>query len=331
MKHDASVDISIIIPVYNTEKYLENCLESVKGQTFQNWEAICVNDGSTDHSADILQIFAQKDKRFKIITRKNSGVSQARNTGLDLAGGKYVMFLDSDDFIHPQCMELAYNAIIKTKADICDFKLQKTAENEKIFTQKYSDRLNITHIEHPLQKVINGSADASLLSFSKKLYKAELAKKIQFLPIPVGEDILYSFEIMDHIEKCVQIPNVLLYYLQRSSSVSHEPDKIKRYKQKMLMSKYLTDIIKKLCKKYSKTIYEKELKQYLSRYLFKVYIRRICKLHIPDFRIRLETNMEFLKILATEKFFNVKFLNLRFRLMFYLLQHKCYRPATSPA
>lgn len=321
-------EISIIIPVYNTYDYLEKCLESVRNQTFQNWEAICVNDGSTDQSANILQNFTQKDPRFKIFIKKNEGVSSARNMGLMQTAGKYIMFLDSDDFIHPQCMEIAYKTITQTKADFCDFGLQKTEEKQNISYTKYADLPKIKLIEHPLRKIINGSINASLLSFSKKLYKAELAKKTKFLPIPVGEDILYSLEIMDYTEKCAQIPNILFYYLQRSSSVTHENNKIKRYGQKQLMSEHLIVIIRRLCKKYSQTDYEKELQHYLSRYLFKVYIRRIFKLHMPNMVEQLETNMQFLKTSEADGCFNSKHLNLRFKLMFCLLQHKHYRLAS---
>lgn len=326
MNFQNTVDISIIIPVYNTEKYLKKCLESVRRQTFQNWEAICINDGSTDGSLNILKETAQKDKRFIIKEQSNQGVSAARNTGLALTGGKYVMFLDSDDFIHPQCMETAYNLMIKTKADICDFKLQKVTEKQNIAYQLLPACKKTKLIEFPLQKIIKGTEDASLLSFSKKLYKAELAKKIKFRPIPVGEDILYSFELMDYVKICVKIPDVLLYYVQRNSSVSHEDDKIKRYKQKMLMSEHLIVIIKNLCQKYSQTAFEEELLRYLSRYLFKVYIRKVCKLRLPDFRQRLNENMKLLNSLAKERLFNHKFLNFRFKLMFWLLQHKYYKP-----
>lgn len=95
---------SIIIPVYNVEKYLRECLDSVCNQTFAEWEAICVNDGSTDGSAAILNEYAEKESRLKIISQLNGGLSAARNTGLEAACGEYVLFLDSDDWLEPNAL-----------------------------------------------------------------------------------------------------------------------------------------------------------------------------------------------------------------------------------
>ena len=104
---------SIIIPVYNVEKYLRECLNSVLGQTFPNWEVICVNDGSTDSSASILEVFATKDNRVRIVTQPNSGLSAARNVGLKHASGEYILFLDSDDWLEVNALEILAN-------DLCD-------------------------------------------------------------------------------------------------------------------------------------------------------------------------------------------------------------------
>ena len=103
--------ISIIIPIYNVEKYLRRCLESVQNQTFTDWEAICVNDGSPDNSADIVREFAARDARFKLVNKENGGLSDARNAGMAVASGEYILYLDSDDFIHPQTFEKA-NAVV---------------------------------------------------------------------------------------------------------------------------------------------------------------------------------------------------------------------------
>lgn len=97
---------SIIIPVYNVEKYLLDCLDSVLNQTYSDWEAICVNDGSTDGSAAILAEYAEKDKRFKIVSRTNGGLSTARNAGLNVAMGDYILFLDSDDWLELNALEV---------------------------------------------------------------------------------------------------------------------------------------------------------------------------------------------------------------------------------
>ena len=110
--------ISVIIPMYNVEKYLKRCLDSVLNQSFQDWVAICVDDGSPDKSGSIAEEYARRDKRFVVVHKKNGGLSDARNAGLKKVKSEYVMFLDSDDFIHPQTMEIAYALAQKNDTDI---------------------------------------------------------------------------------------------------------------------------------------------------------------------------------------------------------------------
>lgn len=124
--------ISVIIPVYNTEKYLEQCLESVLNQTLQDIEIICVDDGSTDNSLEILKTFAQKDKRIIILTQQNQGQSVARNKGIEIAKGEYIGFVDSDDWISSEMLEKMYANAEEFESDItmCSFTIfnEKTAE-----------------------------------------------------------------------------------------------------------------------------------------------------------------------------------------------------------
>ena len=102
---------SIIIPVYNVEQYLRDCLDSVLNQTFSDWEAICVNDGSTDESSVILDEYAAKDSRFKMISQNNAGTAAARNTGLKVANGDYIFFLDSDDWIEDYALQILADSV----------------------------------------------------------------------------------------------------------------------------------------------------------------------------------------------------------------------------
>ena len=110
--------ISIIIPVYNVERFLERCLDSVLAQTWRDWEAVCVNDGSPDSSQAILERYASGDSRIRIVNKPNGGLSDARNVGLKNAGGEFIVYLDSDDFIHPQTLEIAMALQRKTGTDI---------------------------------------------------------------------------------------------------------------------------------------------------------------------------------------------------------------------
>ena len=130
--------ISIIIPMYNVEKYLTRCLDSVKNQTFSDWVAICVDDGSPDKSGKIAEEYAKHDKRFIVVHKENGGLSDARNAGMKYVKTKYVMFLDSDDFIHPQTMEIAYNLAEQNKSDIVSF----------TYDRIYRPWLMVRHILH---------------------------------------------------------------------------------------------------------------------------------------------------------------------------------------
>ena len=113
--------ISIIIPMYNVEKYLRRCLDSVQNQTLADFQAICVDDGSPDKSGQIAEEYAARDKRFVVVHKENGGLSDARNAGMQHATGEYIMFLDSDDFIHPQTMEIAYTLAQRNASDIVSF------------------------------------------------------------------------------------------------------------------------------------------------------------------------------------------------------------------
>ena len=130
--------ISIIIPVYKVEKYLRRCLDSVLAQTFDDWQAICVNDGSPDNSDKILAEYAARDSRFVIVNKENGGLSDARNAGFPYATGEYIMYLDSDDFIHPQTMEFAYYLARRDDSDIVSF----------TYDRMYRPWLMVRHVLH---------------------------------------------------------------------------------------------------------------------------------------------------------------------------------------
>ena len=128
--------ISIIIPVFKVEKYLRACLDSVIAQTFTDWEAICVDDGSPDNSGKILAEYAARDKRFKVFTQENMGLSVARNTGMKHARGDYVMYLDSDDFLHPQAMEVTYTLARRDNSDMVAFTYDRSYRPKMMIRHK---------------------------------------------------------------------------------------------------------------------------------------------------------------------------------------------------
>ena len=138
--------VSVIIPVYNTEEYIDECLNSVRNQTLKDIEIICVNDGSTDGSLAVLEKYAKEDKRIKIINQKNQGVSVARNNGIANAQGEYIMFLDSDDYLVPYACEKEYKLAVKNKADVVgfEFRIFKDGKTFDLFSIDYdSSKINI--------------------------------------------------------------------------------------------------------------------------------------------------------------------------------------------
>lgn len=127
--------VSVIIPVYNVEHYLRQCLDSVGAQTLSDIEIICVNDSSTDGSLDILEDYAKKDSRIQVVTQPNGGAGAARNKGLSMAKGKYLSFLDSDDFFEPDMLELAYKKAEEDKADFVVFNSDQYYTDKKKFVE----------------------------------------------------------------------------------------------------------------------------------------------------------------------------------------------------
>ena len=130
--------ISVIIPVYNTESYLSRCLDSVLSNTYENLEVICVNDGSTDNSINILDNYKFSDERVIVINQKNSGVSAARNAGLNVATGEYIAFIDSDDWVHTQYFEILLFAMSCNDSDVAACQYSQVSEESGDHIRKIS-------------------------------------------------------------------------------------------------------------------------------------------------------------------------------------------------
>lgn len=190
------VKISIIIPVYNVEKYLHECLDSIINQTFTDIEIICVDDGSTDKSSEILEEYEQKDKRFTVISQPNKGVSAARNRGMQQAKGKYIMFVDSDDWLAHNACEQAYKAATGNDCDMLLFSHNKFTDQ----TCTSDGRLQDLYIElEGKSTTFEKSAENIVISPCEpwaKLYKVEFLKNIIsnfrliFKPVKTGFFIL---------------------------------------------------------------------------------------------------------------------------------------------
>lgn len=210
------IKISIIIPVYNMEKRLNKCIDSVLNQNFESYEVILVNDGSTDNSGKICNEYKRKDDRIKVIHTKNKGVSSARNTGISISQGKYLMFIDSDDWIEKNTLELAYSNIIDSDIIIygfCydvykrDFLIKST-----IKSTVYDYILNRENINKHFRYLFN-TIDFS--SSCNKLFKKSIIdlNNIRFMEkMSIFEDLCFNIEFMKSCKNMKVIHNVLYHY-----------------------------------------------------------------------------------------------------------------------
>lgn len=213
---------SIIVPVYNVEKYLDKCLASISEQTFKEFECIVVDDGSPDNSNDIIDRYVNKDQRFKVIHQKNMGISAARNAGLAIAQGDYVAFVDSDDYISNEYLEKFALKIANTDADIviCGF------------IEVLKDSQKTVCFEAPSTEVIKQNILADIWpSYSwNKCYKKYLFENIRFPVGKIFEDLLTIPEVCLNAHKIVCIPEKLYYYnRQNLNSITSNLSTEKRY------------------------------------------------------------------------------------------------------
>lgn len=213
-----NLQISIVVPIYNVEKYLCRCLKSIIAQTFTSWECILVDDGSTDNSYSICQKYAAIDSRFKVLHKKNKGVSSARNAGLDEVQGKYVCFIDSDDWVSSQYLSHMYSVIETDNSDLVITGHIRVNDDGAEFNFKYADDL-IEHerfadifLKHNLQK--HGSPWS-------KLFKTEIIKDLRFNPeVHLGEDIIYLYNYILNTNKISFSSYSDYYYVYRTGSLT---------------------------------------------------------------------------------------------------------------
>lgn len=209
--------ISVIMPVYNTEEFLAECLDSIFAQTLQEFEIICVDDGSTDGSLAILNAYAEKDPRVKVLTQQNQYAGVARNHGMRHATGKYLLFLDSDDFFSPEMLEKTYTQCERDNADICAY-LAITYNNETKETE--GEPRGIQFKDLPENRPFNAhdipDRVFSALSdvVSNKLFRREFveAEKLQFLPLSCTNDQYFSYVSLACAERLTVLDEVFYYH-----------------------------------------------------------------------------------------------------------------------
>lgn len=211
--------ISVLIPVYNAEKYLARCLDSIIRQSYEEWEIIAVDDGSKDGSYQILRSYADRDMRIIAMTKENEGPGLTRNRALDMASGDYIVFVDSDDYIESTYFEKIVNCVQQEKSDVIFIDvIQERPDGTVICKEKMSD--------------FSGYSKRDLVSFQmcgtmpwggvRKAVKKELLDKyhIRYTEDTVGEEALYSFQLLHNAEKISFISDTLYHYVNYPSSQS---------------------------------------------------------------------------------------------------------------
>lgn len=208
--------ISIIVPIYKVEKYLRRCIDSIRYQTYSNIEIILVDDGSPDDCGMICDKYAEADSRIKVIHKKNGGLSSARNAGLDCSEGKYIGFVDSDDWIELDMYELLYKKLKENNAEISIIQ-HSFVIDENIVPEKHSGRTYVYNSQEAVKLLLK---DTKIKSHAwDKLYKKEVFEHIRFPEGRYYEDIFIMHNIFNLAEKIVFTDEIKYYYLQRENSI----------------------------------------------------------------------------------------------------------------
>ena len=217
-------EVSIIVPVYQVERYLRQCVESILAQTFTDFELILVDDGSKDASGQICDEYAGKDSRVRAVHQQNGGLSAARNRGLDLADGAYFMFVDSDDFIEPTMVECLYRSLLSEDADIaaCNFLcFYEGGKGQDFSTALPHEVLSGWEIFYERK---NDRSHGFWTVAWNKLYKKSAFPRLRFRVGRYHEDEFWANDLYQRSIKVVTIPQCLYHYRQRGSSITSTPN-----------------------------------------------------------------------------------------------------------
>lgn len=235
-----SIKISVIIPVYNSEKFLERCLESIINQSLKELEIICVNDGSTDKSAEILNNYAKKDERIRVLNQNKCGLSIARNLGIDSANGKFIGFVDSDDYIDFNFYEKLYKAATESNADMaCSGIVRKNDKKSKVIL-RYKNK----KIADSLEKKIELANIPECCYVWNKIYLREkiMASGIKFKEGAYYEDLIFTPQAMIYLGRLVSVPDITYHYWKHKDSVI-KMDTDKTRSDKLIANKELRSIL----------------------------------------------------------------------------------------
>lgn len=217
--------LSIIVPVYNVEKYLPKCLESLIKQTLNDIEIICVNDGSMDNSLAILKEFASRDSRIRIIDNQHQGVAKTRNTGIEQSTGEYIGFVDSDDYIDIDFFEKLYNSATKSNSDIAIASILKHKNFFNIYNAKYTKEETAITIQDKI-KLCEDKKHFFFYAWNK-IYHSGFIKKnnIKFSEGQIYEDVMFAIKALYYSNKIISVYGTKYHYIEHENSLTKYKDK----------------------------------------------------------------------------------------------------------
>ena len=218
--------ISIIVPVYNVEKYLERCIDSILNQTFKDIEIILIDDGSTDKSGLICDMYAKKDERIIVIHKVNGGQSEARNLGIEMAKGEFIGFVDGDDEIESDMYDVLYNIVIENNADISTGRTLLIKDGNEL-KQELTNKIRIYSNKEAIEVTYNGGLSG--YSPCNKLYKHSLFEKNKFPKGRIYEDASVLYKLYMNSKKIVFIDKYIYTYIRREGSTTNSPFSEKRF------------------------------------------------------------------------------------------------------
>ena len=234
--------ISVIVPVYNVAQYLEKSIASIQQQTYQNLEIILVDDGATDESGRLCEQIAEQDERVLVYHKENEGLSQARNDGLKQAHGDYVIFIDSDDYIHSEMIASLYQQLVKEDADVSSCGVMNVYANSESPQTENQDDYFVCDTETFLREYLIGEKIPGTIC--NKLIKKEVAAQLTFPKGLIYEDAYYHFDLIKVAKKYVVNTNPYYYYFHRGDSITTKPYAEKDLAYIDIYQKFYTEVVK---------------------------------------------------------------------------------------
>lgn len=269
--------ISIVVPVYNVEKYLNRCVESLLSQTYENLEIILVDDGATDNSGKLCDEYLIKDKRVKVIHKENGGLSDARNVGLENSNGKYIAFIDSDDYIGKDFVKVLYNMCTENNANIaqCSYEIVRDTQKDST-SNKVENKNNIVNMSgtNAIYNIFGEKYVEYTVAWNK-LYEKSLFNNIKYPKGKLHEDEATTYKLFYEAKNVAVTNQKLYYYYIRANSITNKKYTLKRLDYIEELEEQL-----KFFKDKNENILYNEVYYRYARSLIQAYFR--CKRNIED-------------------------------------------------